>query len=157
LVRGQGLTIKEVVYREWQGCTSYRPHVFGLAGPRVTLVLPLPRRLNIYIRSWRRPISAEERFFRPLATMSYYHIGQLTIVNTESLDRDWLEVPEGTPTQDHFWSRLFTAINEHMESHTQEERDAVHAKISFMGMREYLASHDWEGEFEPEEVKQWLD
>jgi hypothetical protein len=30
------------------------------------------------------------------------------------------------------------------------------AKFEFMTMQEYLATHDWTGEFTPEEVAPWL-
>ncbi|RSH92116.1 hypothetical protein EHS25_008529 [Saitozyma podzolica] len=138
-------TINKAVYREWRGKQLY-PHSQARFVRRITIVFPLQSALRVC-----------EWAFRSLAILQYDMIGQITFLNTESLDRESLDVPEGVTTQDHFRSCLFTAIDKHMESHTQEERDAVHAKISCMGMREYLASHDWEGEFEPEEVRQWLD
>jgi hypothetical protein len=139
-------TIDKAVYREWRGKQLY-PHSQARFVRRITIVFPLQSALRVC-----------EWAFRSLAILQYDMIGQITFLNTESLDRESLDVPEGVTTQDHFQSHLFTAIDEYIESHTtQEERKAVHAKISFMGLREYLASHDWEGEFEPEEVRQWLD
>jgi hypothetical protein len=43
------------------------------------------------------------------------------------------------------------------ESETDKHREAIHERVHVVGIEDYLASHDWEGEFEPEMVELWLD
>lgn len=92
------------------------------------------------------------------ATICIRSIGQVRFTNTESLEPE--QLGEGAPKvsqQHHFGSSLRSMIDQLTESETDRHLEAIHEKVHVVGIEDYLASHDWEGEFEPEEVRRWLD
>ncbi|RSH92115.1 hypothetical protein EHS25_008528 [Saitozyma podzolica] len=102
-------------------------------------------------RLWPPP--RPKAVFTHFATICIRNTGQVTFANPETLEPEQLgDLPPNVSPREHFESGLRSMIDQLTESETDEYREPIHERVSVMAMEEYLASHDWEGEFDPEDL-----
>jgi hypothetical protein len=147
---------------KFQWRTKYHiPAVTMIHRSKDTLPQPLPRSIMIrhliiaidssLSRLWPPP--RPKAVFTHFATICIRNTGQVTFANPETLEPEQLgDLPPNVSPREHFESGLRSMIDQLTESETDEYREPIHERVSVMAMEGYLASHDWEGEFDPEDL-----